>query len=231
MEENIKYELSLTNEKAVAVSKRFDKNWFLQLSIILFSFYIIQKPGSVNEIDLILVKLDSATFKIIVPFVLTYFFIRFGYSLSRYYSLRKQIDFLINKNADEETAKRLQVIFSNDSLIEMLYEYFRSIDLNTNGDNSDKKKKNKNLPITAAYALFLLPIIYTNHVLSIYFTLEYLPTPYILFKWIVAIIISATIFICYWLYGEKAQSKSFKNMGMATLVISIILVIALHIFF
>lgn len=114
-------ELTLAINKINKLGRRTDINISMQSFLIILGLFTILSPEKLNDFDFIF-KYNIDLASIIIPILLMYFFIQFGYMLYSYHSLRKTIDSQANKIYNEEIdVQRLYSIFGDNRMIEMIY--------------------------------------------------------------------------------------------------------------
>jgi hypothetical protein len=137
-----------------------EHNWLIQAVLITVAAFNLYKPDLVSGIAEA-VKVPVSSLNLVVPVVLTYLLIRFGYLLNAYMFIRQGITEMLMaftlRPPEFEAAEAERMLRAN-SLVELLYLDF---DLN-------RWKDLKKLPSKAALPLlgFMLTLVFAlNHVL------------------------------------------------------------------
>jgi hypothetical protein len=224
---NILEELKFANDKILIGAKRIDHNILYQILLLFLGILFCANPVILKDSDLPLAK-SGPLMMIIIPALLMYFFMRFGYSFYHYYTLRRDIDLKI-KMAYPQPERWHYRIFTNESIAESIYIFLKKKNPSFNEMHYalDIKKRKISFSSTVAYTYMLIFSI--NHSLSMFFVYRYSPSSFM--KLFFGFLVAGIITLCYRdYYLLKEDFPKFRNTWILNYSISIIAFAAFYYF-
>ena len=205
-------------------------NWLIQAVLITVATFNLYKPDLVTGIA-DAVKVPVASLNLVVPVVLTYLFIRFGYLLNAYFFIRQGITEMLKaftlRPPEFEKAEAERMLRAN-SLVELLY-----LDFDFTAVKNLKKlpfEDLKRLPFKAALPILgsMLTLVFAlNHVLVLLY-LGRLVGHNRFWSMLIGIIIMGIVGACYLQFIATTKRKGAKVISKGAMLLTLPLFVFVH---
>ena len=220
-------EIIVAIDKLNNIGKRLDFNIRIQSLLIVLGLYTVLAPEKLEDFKLVF-EFDIYLASILIPILLMYFFIQFGYMLSNYHSLRKFIDNDANITYKNEPAKiqNLYDIYRENRMAELIYMRLKHDDMIVKDNINDEGIPKFKFSIYPLLTYTIMTLLSLNHTIIFVFIL----TNWSLLGVAVSLGLSLlSIIILVGLYRDyilSAKNKIFKRMTVFNGVLTIILTMA-----
>ncbi len=218
-------ELQQADSKLLVSAKQIDRNVIYQILIIFIGVAFCARPEILIESDLPFAKGRSLIPYIVSP-LLTYFFMRFGFSFYHYYTLRYNLDEKIKEAYSYFNREKWHYrIFTNASIAESIYIFFKRRDPSFDEIEDAYALKKRKLPFSMIVASIYMLILSLNHAITMYFVIKFPEDQY--WKIGLTAIFAIIITVCYIDY--YSMKRVFHKVGIVWLLIYLIAIGSLFI--